>query len=234
MKKAALFATILALALGASAQNISFAGLPAVSNPTLFQNAYSDLNPAPAADTNGPVTTTVGPTAPRPVLDPPPHDQQISDATWLCWFSGAPCAHRPSPTAPKKPGPVAHEAENLIADRGVVSPPIIVITPTAPKNPGPVAHEADSIVADNGTQPIVIGPTAPKKPGPVAHAAGNTVADNGTQPIVIGPTAPKKPGPVAHAAGNIVADNGTQPIVIGPTAPKKPGPVAHAADGESV
>ena len=44
MKKAALLASILGLALGASAQNISFAGLPAVSNPTLLPNNYSNLN----------------------------------------------------------------------------------------------------------------------------------------------------------------------------------------------
>jgi hypothetical protein len=44
MKKAALFATILALALGARAQTVNFAALPAVSNPTLLPNGYSNLN----------------------------------------------------------------------------------------------------------------------------------------------------------------------------------------------
>jgi hypothetical protein len=51
------------------------------------------------------------------------------------------------PTAPKKPGPVARESENTIADRGVVSPPIIVIGPSAPKKPGKVAHESESASA---------------------------------------------------------------------------------------
>ena len=44
MKKAALFASILALALGARAQSINFAGLPAVSNPTLLPSNYANLN----------------------------------------------------------------------------------------------------------------------------------------------------------------------------------------------
>ena len=43
MKKAALFATILALALAARAESVNFASLPAVSNPTMLPSSYSNL-----------------------------------------------------------------------------------------------------------------------------------------------------------------------------------------------
>ena len=44
MKKAALFATILALVLGASAQNITFGALPTALSPTALPNGYSGLD----------------------------------------------------------------------------------------------------------------------------------------------------------------------------------------------
>ena len=44
MKKVTLLAFILALVLGASASNVNFAALPAVSNPTLMPNGYGDLD----------------------------------------------------------------------------------------------------------------------------------------------------------------------------------------------
>ena len=44
MKKAALFATILALALGVSAQTVNFATLPPVFSPTALPNGYDNLD----------------------------------------------------------------------------------------------------------------------------------------------------------------------------------------------
>jgi hypothetical protein len=44
MKKAALFASILALALSARAQTVNFAALPAVSSPTLLPSGYDKLD----------------------------------------------------------------------------------------------------------------------------------------------------------------------------------------------
>ena len=44
MKKATLFAFILALVLSASAETVNFAGLPAAASPTLLPNGYSSLD----------------------------------------------------------------------------------------------------------------------------------------------------------------------------------------------
>ena len=105
-----------------------------------------------AADSDNRV---VGPTAPILVLDPPPGGNggsavigpgpvaRSSERT----IAGADTVKPPiiviSPTAPKKPGPVAHESETIAGDR-TVRPGPIVIKPTAPKKPGPVAHELES------------------------------------------------------------------------------------------
>src|SRR5271169_5585235 len=44
MKKAALFATILALALSVSAQTVNFGTLPPVFSPTALPNGYGNLD----------------------------------------------------------------------------------------------------------------------------------------------------------------------------------------------
>ena len=119
MKKALLFATTLALALGARAETVNTVGTTFASD----------------AGTVSPPIIIIG------------------------------------PTAPKKPGPVAHFAE-IASDSGTL-PPINKPGPTAPKKPGPVAHFAEIAVSDSGTLPPIknVGPTAPKKPAPVAHFA---------------------------------------------------------------
>src|SRR5208337_437929 len=118
MKKALLFATTLALALGARAETVNTVGTTFASD----------------AGTVSPPIIIIG------------------------------------PTAPKKPGPVAHFAETA-SDSGTL-PPIKNVGPTAPKKPGPVAHFAET-ASDNGTLPPINkpGPSAPKKPAPVAHFA---------------------------------------------------------------
>jgi hypothetical protein len=148
MKKAALFATILALALGASAQTVG---------PTAPIHVVDPLK---------------GGKGGKAVIDPGSvarsSENTIADAGTVM-----PPIIILGPTAPKKSGPVARESENTIAGAGTVKPPIIVISPTAPKKQGPVAHEVDNTIAGDRSvvkPPIAItGPTAPKKSGPVAH-----------------------------------------------------------------
>src|SRR5271169_5173241 len=104
MKKAALFATILALALSARAQTVNSVGTTFASD----------------AGTVSPPIIIIG------------------------------------PTAPKKPGPVAHFAEIAASDSGTL-PPIKNVGPTAPKKPGPVAHFAE-IASDSGNLPPINKP----------------------------------------------------------------------------
>ena len=120
MKKALLFATTLALALGARAETVNSVG-------TIFASDGGTVSPP---------IIVIG------------------------------------PSAPKKPGPVAHFAEIAVSDGNTV-PPINSTGPTAPKKPAPVAHFAEIAVSDNGTLPPIkgAGPTAPKKPAPIAHFA---------------------------------------------------------------
>jgi hypothetical protein len=220
MKKASLFASILALALalGASAQSVNFASLPAVSNPTVLPNNYSNLNWSGFYYVDPISIGADAGTVKPPII-----------------IIG--------PSAPKKTGPITHESENTIADTGSVSPPIIILGPSAPKKTGPITRESQNTIADShsihGLPPVVTLPT-PKKPSPVAHESENTIADShsihGLPPVVTFPT-PKRPSPVAHESENTIADTGSVSppiIIIGPNAPKKPAPSsAHISENAS-
>jgi hypothetical protein len=150
MKKAILFATTLALALGARAQTVNSVG-----------NTF-----ASDGGTISPPIIVVGPSAPKK----PAPVAQYSESTLADAGTISPPIIVVGPSAPKTPAPVSHYSESTLADAGTVSP--IVIGPSAPKKPGPVAHYSESTLADAGTiSPpiIVVGPSAPKKLTPVAR-----------------------------------------------------------------
>jgi len=180
MKKAILFATTLALALGARAETVKSVGSALASND----------------GTVSPPIIIVGPNAPKPA--PVVHYSEIatSDSGTL------PPIKNVGPTSPK---PVAHYSEIADARNGTLLPPIVVIRPTDPKKLRPAADYSEVASSDSGTLPPIksVGPTSPK---PVAHYSEIVLASNdGTvsPPIIInGPNAPTKPAPVAHFAAN--------------------------------
>src|SRR5271169_2189364 len=109
MKKATLFATILALVLSAQAQTVVVIGPTAPKKPgpvaRYSENAIAD------AGTVQPPIKKPGPTAPK---KPGPvarySENTIADAGTV-----QPPIKKPGPTAPKKPGPVARYSESATA-----------------------------------------------------------------------------------------------------------------------
>ncbi len=178
------------------------------------------------AETSAP-RSGVPPTVPLYPIDPPPPAKESVGANVF------------GSTASRNAAPLAIGLESVIADKGVIEPPIIVIRPT-PTKPSPVAHESESTIADKGVvePPIIVIRPTPTKPSPVAHEAESTIADKGVvePPIIVIRPTPTKPSPVAHESESVIANKGViePPIIVIRPTPTKPSPVAHEAESVNV